>query len=162
MERIRTRRLRTTHKDHFWRWVLKTDGCWLWTGTKTKAGYGKISPVLFGVGYAHRYSYMTHNGPIEDFQVLHHCDNPSCVNPDHLFLGLDKDNRIDCANKRRHTFGTAHPNAKLTINDVRNILDRVKSGERQKSIAADYGLHQTHVSRLKTGNRNTWRAALEV
>lgn len=103
----------------FWSRVEKTDGCWLWTGWKNPRGYG----VLYkGKGYGrrggkhvqvHRLSYTIHFGAIPtddgiEWCVCHRCDNPSCVRPDHLFLGTDADNMADCKAKGRNARGEKH------------------------------------------------------
>lgn len=82
-------------------------GCWLWTGAPVARGYGRIGFGKTGKGgtvmYAHRFSWELHNGPILDgLNVLHHCDNPPCVNPSHLFLGTQGDNVTDMVQKGRH------------------------------------------------------------
>jgi hypothetical protein len=81
--------------------INKTDGCWLWKVSATKAGYGLF--YFDGkLGLAHRFSYEFYNGPIgEGMSVLHSCDNPFCVNPEHLFLGSLKDNTQDMLKKKR-------------------------------------------------------------
>ena len=76
-------------------------GCWLWTGTESRHGYGQIringSPML-----AHRLSYELHKEPIpEGLSVLHHCDNRLCVSPDHLYAGTTADNIHDMLNRGR-------------------------------------------------------------
>lgn len=95
---------RVPMEKRFWAKVAKTDDCWEWTGAKKRDGYGKIS--LPGVGktmLAHRYSAMLHFGMFDTRLFLcHHCDNPGCVRPDHLFLGDAVSNMRDMVGKRRH------------------------------------------------------------
>lgn len=75
--------------------------CWEWTAAKTKAGYGQLAIENVRI-YAHRISYELHFGPVPDsLHVLHHCDNPGCVNPKHLFVGTDVDNVADMCAKGR-------------------------------------------------------------
>jgi hypothetical protein len=82
--------------------VLKTR-CWPWTGCKKSDEYGYFTAPGCG-GRAHRYAYHRYRGPIPDgLCVLHHCDNPSCVRPDHLFLGTRLDNIADMMAKGRQS-----------------------------------------------------------
>lgn len=89
----------------FWKNIDKSDGCWLWTGYKGKKGYGYTSGSIDGKQkriQVHRLSYEIHFGAIpQGLQVLHKCDVPLCVRPDHLFIGDDQANRSDMASKGR-------------------------------------------------------------
>lgn len=85
----------------FWEKVDKSGNCWIWQGSVNKEGYGGVQ--VKGMTWStHRYSWFIEYGEIpKGLCVLHKCDNPSCVRPDHLFLGTQKDNVIDCYNKGR-------------------------------------------------------------
>jgi len=127
-----------TVEQRFWAKVKKTNSCWLWTGAKRNKGYGAFSYTENGKlvqDRAHRYSYRLHKGDIPPGMfVLHKCDTPACVNPDHLFLGTNNDNIKDMLRKGRHISGgthcgeagdwrrgTEHHAAKLTPDDVREM-----------------------------------------
>lgn len=96
-------------KGRFWAKVEKTETCWLWKGAHCQFGYGFI--VDRGKRWVtHRYSYQLHFGPIPDgLQVLHRCDNGACVRPDHLWLGTQSENLLDCNAKGRGNLGKPHP-----------------------------------------------------
>lgn len=91
-------------RERFFRKVEVTSHCWEWTGSKTDRGYGKII-VEKKQCKAHRVSWVIYNGEIpNDLHVCHHCDNPGCVNPVHLFLGTNNDNIQDKVKKGRHIY----------------------------------------------------------
>lgn len=120
--------------------VKKTATCWEWTASRTQFGYGQINsgprparPIL-----AHRLSWILHFGEIPiNSCVLHKCDNPRCVNPNHLFLGDKAANYADARSKDRHSRGERHGQSKLTDDAVRNIrLDQ----KPDKEIAKIFGI----------------------
>lgn len=86
--------------DRFWRSVKKTRGCWFWTASTDTNGYGQFG-VKGKAVLVHRFSYTLHKGKIPKGKgyhkmcVLHKCDTPNCVNPDHLILGTQQDNIRD-------------------------------------------------------------------
>jgi hypothetical protein len=114
---------RNTEAD-FWKLVAKRpddlDACWIWLGRKPQK-YGRFR--FNGLEYqAHRLAYFFSKGPIPyGLCVCHHCDNPPCCNPDHLFIGTKTDNTLDCVNKNRHSRGEIHGKTPLTEDDVRTI-----------------------------------------
>lgn len=143
-------------ETRFWEKVKKTDACWLWTAALDKKGYGSI-----GVGNrhvkAHRFSYTIHRGEIPDgMLVCHHCDNPACVNPDHLFLGTADDNNKDRCNKGRGAIGEKSGAAKLSESDVIYIRDELKNHRKGiRSMAREMGV--THTTIRQIVNRVIWK-----
>ena len=94
------RSARCSVDDRFWVKVDRGDGCWLWRGA-TNGSYGFVTRFGRVMG-AHRFAWLDAIGPIPpDLWVLHHCDVPLCVRPDHLFLGTQSDNMLDASRKRR-------------------------------------------------------------
>lgn len=128
-------------------------GCWVWTGGKYPAGYGKTydgytKEGKINITYAHRVMWKCVNGDPGVYHVLHTCDNPSCVNPDHLFLGNHADNMRDMALKGRSPYGKLHPrgSSKLTKKDVMNIR---KSKLPYRTLSYRYGVSETQISRIR-------------
>jgi len=97
-------RRKTPLKERFWDKVVIGPNCWVWVGACDSNGYGRVRRERRedGVEGAQRMSWILANGPIPDgLFVLHHCDNPPCVRPKHLFLGTQADNLADCISKGR-------------------------------------------------------------
>jgi hypothetical protein len=143
-------------EERFWLQVRKSDDCWIWIGAKDRDGYGIFKGDCNGVTYnkAHRFSYVLHNGEVGRLSVLHRCDNPPCVNPDHLFAGTTADNMRDKIQKgrARAARGEEAGPSKLTEDDVLAILNDPRP---YASIAADHGVASSTIASLK--NRRAWR-----
>lgn len=149
----------------FWARVQFTPGCWLWTGGKQSNGYGQLSVAGRGVVYTHRLSFELFNGPIPPgLQLLHACDNPSCVNPDHLSPGTQEENNADRHRKGRSVKGERHGMARLTLERVREIrVLAAAGGIKQCDLAAEYGISEPHLSGILAGKfwkENTGQAEL--
>lgn len=130
--------------------TLKTDTCWLWQGHIDKRGYGRIGlEKPHEQDRCHRVGWRLHKGPIPDgLRVLHHCDVRNCWNPDHLFLGTQRDNVLDMHAKGRQApkFGSFHGRAKLVEWQIKKIRKDKRS---QSVIAKEYGVAQNTISRIK-------------
>jgi len=148
-------------EERFWRYVDKSGDCWVWAGA-TNGRYGKISRgVGLGVVGAHRASWEIHFGPIPpDMHVCHRCDNPPCVNPEHLFLGTAQDNNADKAAKGRASGahrGEHHHRGKLTDRQVEEIRTLVGQGCLHREVAERYGVHRVTVSKIARQKRRMSR-----
>jgi hypothetical protein len=127
----------------------EASGCLVWTGAKTPKGYGIVTdgPRFF---YVHRVAYEAKGGPPGRLLVCHRCDNPSCVDGDHLFVGTAASNSADMAAKGRSMKGM--PLRRLTIEEVREIR---RSTETQAAVAFRLGVSLNTVNSVR--NRQTWR-----
>ena len=139
---------------------ITPSGCWEWKRSVTVDG-GYATLRWRGITPGHRVAYTIFVGPIpEGMFVCHHCDNPPCVNPDHLFLGTAADNNADMTNKGRarrafkeHPRGEQHPSALLTQQQADEIRT---SSERGVDLARRYGVSQQTVCDIRAGRR--WRS----
>lgn len=144
------------------------DGCWIWQGSRGNYGYGQLRTGDPGkLERAHRLAWEFYRGSIPiGLQVLHRCDNPPCVNPDHLFIGTPRDNAADRQRKGRQNrksgdlrhrvphgeqMGRA---AHLTTADVIRIRERVAAGESRASVARDFPISAQQVGSIVA--RKSW------
>ena len=153
-------------EDSFWKKVDRSGDCWNWTAAKRNKGYGAFVYARNGEvvqGSAHRYSWEIHNGPIPiGLCVLHRCDNPSCVNPAHLWLGTKAENNADMVAKGRHvpggTYGRGrylrgvewyarHGKPCQNWTAVQVIADR-RAGLSYPALSRKYGCSISHAYRL--------------
>jgi hypothetical protein len=140
---------------------IAESGCWHWTGRLEANGRGRMR-IAGRYVLAHRVSYELHKGPIPPgLLVCHHCDNPRCVNPEHLFLGTVADNSADMVRKGRSHHhngsrrGAGNPNAKLSTADVELIRQAVARGQDDASVAVRFGVTRTTIKDIRLGK--TWR-----
>lgn len=128
--------------------------CWEWQLNLHQGGYGRC--YFNGINYrAHRLSYLLHKGELPDsLNVCHKCDNPKCVNPEHLYLGSQSENMNDKKIRNRSkgiNSGTFNGRSKLSdkeINEIRDLLSCKLFS--QKFIAKKYNVDQSHISRIST------------
>lgn len=136
--------------SRFWAKVNKTDGCWLWTASTTR-GYGQVAfraDGRFVMVYAHRLSWeLSYGGIPAGLSVLHRCDTPRCVRPDHLFLGTQRDNLTDARQKGRLIDGVHR--RKLSDADIFNILVSRHIKGSGNELARQYGVHKNTISRIR-------------
>lgn len=138
-------------------------GCFLWTGPVNYKGYGfgSFEGIRFG---AHRMSYIVHNGAIpKGMLVCHNCDQRSCINPNHLFLGTHQDNTDDMMRKGRHKVidsdrGQLNRFSKLKNEDVLQIRDLGKLGAKAQVIATMFGVTDRNIYDILA--EKTWKHLL--
>ena len=149
--------------ENFWSKVNigSPDSCWDWVGAKTSSGYGNLSWHGTHV-QAHRVAFFLtfggislatnfrHEGVAKTYKrfVLHKCDNRTCCNPQHLFMGSMRTNLLDAYKKgRKQQPQSAHANAKLTPTQVKSIRKKyIAEGLTQQALAAEYGVSQRVIS----------------
>lgn len=140
--------------QRFVRKIYKTDSCWMWTGAKEKHGYGLAYTGIKPDGrkdrhYAHRIAYALAHGVVPaDLEVMHSCDNPRCVNPDHLSLGTHAQNIAD-----REARGRGRKESprirKISVEGVREI--RTQRHISNSEFARRFGVCASHISKIRLG-----------
>jgi predicted Zn-ribbon and HTH transcriptional regulator len=140
--------------------LQETEDCVGWPLSVIRDGYGRLRVGKKTV-QTHRLAYAKRIGPISDGEVVcHKCDNPTCMNYRHLFLGTPNDNNQDRMAKKRHVFGENHPLAKLTEDQVleirsKYVRDLKNRAQRQLFLAREYGVDQGVISAII--RRKTWK-----
>ena len=149
---------RTPPEERFWNHVVKTDSCWMWTGGRTKSGYGKFNPTHHaGWEKAHRFSWMMNFGSIPSGRVVcHRCNMKLCVRPDHLYVATSRENTLDAMRDGLCPIGEKHGMAKLTESQVKEIRLMFESGDITKAkLSRTYGVSEMQITRII--KRQTWR-----
>jgi len=140
------------------KFVCTPECCWVWNGSTDKDGYGIIKETIDGKRFirkAHRVSWFKYNGEIpENLCVLHKCDNPPCVNPDHLFLGTQAENQFDRKYKGRSGYGERNGRAVLKDEEILEIR-RLGKCLTQTMIAEKFNVTQTTIRNIL--NRKLWK-----
>lgn len=144
-------------EQRFWEKVdVRSSGeCWFWLAYKDKKGYGQFS-INRRIFRAPRVALWLKNGEWPEV-ACHTCDNPSCVNPAHLYAGTYQTNMDDCIERRRHKAakGSASGRSKLTDAKVVEIRRRCAAGESQRSVSRRFGVCERTVTAIV--KRETWR-----
>ena len=138
--------------------INKTTGCWEWQGSK-RNGYGRMTIGSRTDGTrksvsTHRLSYELHYGEIpQGMEICHKCDNPCCINPDHLFVGTRQDNIDDRERKGRNNppKGEKNAKAKLTEKDVLDIRNKRAAGKSFGKLAKEYGVCRKTIQNAVSG-----------
>lgn len=154
-------------KKHGHKYTISPSGCWEWTGAVHRLGYGYFQ--YSGKKYPAHWIHMAPRP--KGKEACHKCDNKRCINPNHLWWGTRSENMQDMVSKKRYNLksklkhvhvmhqkrprpsGEANGNHKLTSKDVLIIMTQIESGKTQQSIAEDFGIADSLVSRIKNGVR---------
>lgn len=135
--------------------ISSDNECWEWQGTKTTAGYGVIR-INYKLNYAHRLAWEIENKSEipEKGTICHHCDNPACCNPKHLFLGTQADNVRDAAKKGRMPKGENHFRSFISGDDVRQIRHLGLTDMSKREIGEKFGMSRQAVTDILY--KRTW------
>ncbi len=146
------------YKNLFWSKVNKSANCWNWKPSTGTRGYGIFRKVHDRTRYfirAHRAAFMLNYDTAipEGYYICHKCDNPTCARPNHLFMGLPKDNSLDMVAKKRSVrkLGSQHGRSKLMENDIVIIRTRISTGENSSSISKDFPVSARMIRRIREG-----------
>lgn len=165
---LKPKKHKPTSEEKFWLKIKKTEtGCWEWQGPRHANGYGRAC-VNGRPNWAHRHAFALHNGYWPTKHVLHSCDNPPCINPDHLREGTPADNMRDRDSRGRAGWQKDYEGWKeklriaqfkrtdchkrsLTDDQADEIRRRYLSGESARSLCSEFNCHWSHVINIARG-----------
>lgn len=130
----------------------KPNDCWEWVGSKLKSGYGKMRDTDQKTRPATHISWFLKTGEYPTLFMCHKCDNPSCVNPGHLFEGTHTDNMRDAVKKKRTVSGDKSHFAILKADQVVKIKQSLEKGCTLTSLGLEYGVHYSTIGKIKSGD----------
>lgn len=130
--------------------LVSNNGCWIWQGYRLPGGYGQFGIVSDRMKLAHRVAYALYKGHLGGLDVCHKCDTPSCVNPDHLFLGTHRQNILDMhAKGRANTVrGSRHHKTKLSIDAVKEIRSSLGN---TAALSRKFGVSKSAIKNVRRG-----------
>lgn len=139
--------------------LITSNGCWEWQGCKNKEGYGRIYVYSRVYMYTHRASFEVYHGRtvVQGLHVLHKCNNPKCINPNHLYEGTPKDNYQDQVAAKTCAVGEKHGHAKRSLQDVRRMIADYENGMPVVEICKKYNCKYS--TAWSTVKRIIWRTA---
>lgn len=147
------RELSLTERIEYTGWEITDSGCWEWRGCRSR-GYGVLRKE--GINHlVHRLVYTQHHGPIPEGHVVRHtCDNPPCINPDHLLTGTQADNVRDAVSRRRFPSGPEHWNSKLSADQISEIRTALTNGATGRSLATLYSVSEATISYIRNTRKD--------
>jgi hypothetical protein len=135
--------------------TIEENGCWIWNKSLDKDGYGKTYSLKYNTNRAHVLSYIVFRGVFDrNLLICHTCNNPSCVNPKHLYAGTHTENMADRTINEKGIEGIKNPKNKLTeqqVREIRALIPHLTLAE----IAKSYNVYATAIYKIK--HKQTWR-----
>lgn len=135
--------------------INNDSGCWDWIGNIDHYGYGRIGFKMKAYRASRASILLFKNIDPGKLFVCHKCDNPKCVNPDHLFVGTQKDNMIDCKSKKRTASGSRNGTSKLKEDDIKIILELARENKTHLEISKIFGVSRSNIGSII--NKKRWK-----